>query len=290
MSDAANAPTKIAQLPNGMAVWAFGFENKLPDADPAEARMFRALALVDAPSDPGFAAMNKMERDEELSSIAATIGRAAYHRRRFIWVTEEAKRRSEHFEGRVFCDQIAKYIGFEAASALNSARSTLDLVYHLAQRRAGIQPEDVDSELTKNIKNATAKRHNLPEVALLRGAHAAWFDELNDYRNAAVHCGAQEKLGYYPIASMSSWSRDPRQNVMLVPDRTSLRKPQPGKSYPMRTRPHEWTYARAGRLEALVDDAYKGLKAYCTSIGTQWGGAIPPRGLRDPEGAMIVAP
>jgi hypothetical protein len=254
------------------------FKSALPVTDRDEARLFRVLASAPTPEKVR-GGIEADEWDEELSCLASTIERTAYHQRRFKWIVNEAHARSDAFGRRVIVDQIAKFIGFEAVACLGAARTFVDQVYYVAQRRAGIPSIDKDKETAKAIEQPKHRFHLLPEVVLLREGYLPWFKELNAYRNAALHVGSRESMGVHRPGAMSKFATKADTNVLLAPDRSSLGK-----------RPHEWSYKSGERLENVIARAADGLLRFALAVGRRWGGDLPAKGKRDVHDAVIVRP
>jgi hypothetical protein len=281
-STTAKAPVGFQRVP---------FKNALPIADAREARLFRLLG--DNPSKTKLSRLPHTEVNAETSSLATILMRAVYHRRRFKWIVVEANERYAAFSPKIVFDQIAKYIAFEAASYLNSARSFVDVVYHVARRRGGAALDEIplNDGVSNALRESTSPGHALPEVTILRNHHATWFSTLNGYRNAMIHIGGQEALGFHPVGSSSSQATDATGNVMLLPDLKSLRVEYldaKGKKKHRSTRPHEWRYREGVGLEDTIETVHAGLLKFARRIGESWGGAVPPAGSDELADAVVL--
>ena len=233
--------------------------------------------------------------DQELETLASTLMRATYHRRRFAWIVSEATARYEAHKSNIIFDQIAKYIAFEAAGVLGAARSFVDGVYYVARRRAGATLDEVDDvPISQAITNAQSVAYGLPELGVLRRQHLKWYEALNLYRNVLVHVGAGDSMAFFPAGVMLPAGVEPATNVMVVPDAESLKATiaaapgQKKKRATRTTRPHEWSYRRNTRLDTLVKDSYEGLLTFGRAIGTLWGSSIPARGETDWIDAVVL--
>lgn len=230
--------------------------------------MFRCL---DRDTRSKLGALDPDERSGLLFALTSTLMRALYHQSRFGHLVEAAQSRHDAFEGRVMFDSIGKFVLFEALSLLMATRTVVDQVFYIAGRRRGCSESDSDAltpNAALNVKNSQA--YALDEAAILRGDLRDWYEELNAYRNVVGHQGWRElNHTFFPRDDLRAEALDPTRNVMLVPDRGSMKA---------RNRHLAWTYAERVRLEDLVERIGAGLLRFAEQVGVLWGGSIPSAG------------
>jgi hypothetical protein len=213
------------------------------------------------------------ERDALFMSLAMTVTRACYHRKRFEQIINHLANRRIQAGGVASSDTCSRYAIIEASAFLVAARTIVDEVLYIAARRSSVSPKDAVSwevgpattcDLSKNPK------YNVDEVIRLRN-HLSWYKEMNEYRNVLVHRGWREQLGgYFPVGSTIPEAADPTRNDLLVPDRNSLSRVRRG---------HQWTYHQGTRLEDIIDRAGNGLVVFLDEVAKEsWGGAHPAPG------------
>lgn len=263
---------------------------ELPDGDLKLAWMLRLLG--DPPlggcAPTVLASIPDDERDALMCSLAATVTRARYGLERFertVRLLAERRRTA----GTLQFDTCAKSAVFEGASALAAMRSVIDEIVWIGARRTGKTPAEaaewkLETALRCDLSRPKTAHYDVEEVRLLR-ARLDWYDRLNKYRNALTHWGWRLQIGaYFPVDDESVEARDPRLNVMLVPDYTSLGRTR---------RAHQWTYSDRTRAETVVQQAWEGLAELVNEVGTRWGGSIPPDGTAPPgkrPHVLILAP
>lgn len=249
----------------------------LPDVDSDLARMLRVLG--DDPPAAGVAGLgDPAEREALFMSLATTLTRATYHRRRFEESISHLVERRTQVGATVSSDTCSKFPMFEASAFLTAARTVVDEVLFVAARRSGVPPTNATQWTVNAAMTCSLTRfpeYNVSEVLRLR-AHSAWYEEMNEYRNVLVHRGWREQLGgYYPEGMSLAEASDPSRNVLLMPDRSSL-----GRA----NRAHQWTYGDGTRLEHVVERSGDGLSAFLQDVAqTSWGGAVPARGTAPAE-------
>lgn len=239
----------------------------LPSTYLAEAGIFSFIGNFGTPP---VARLPERERHRLFSGLTSTLHRATYHKGRIDQYVTVAGARFTHHEGRAFGDSAAMCVLFEAPALLSAARSFVEEVIYVGARLAGGPPPDAHRRAEKELKGGGS----LPERKIL-GRHLAWFEELTEYRNALVHRGMMGRFGYAPVGATVVTADDPTFNVMLVPDRASIQKPN---------RPDAWTFNDGTRLETLLGDTWSGLLTFAREIGALWGRTIPP-GAVPPPGA-----
>jgi hypothetical protein len=277
--DATDEGTLVAALPDltdpvrrpHVEVRAVETKLDLPPTFLAEAAIFGTIANKGTPALAGLASS---EREALLGSLVNTLWRATYHKGRFEQYVMAAYARFEQFEGRVVGDSVAQCILFETQALLAAMRAFVEEVLYVGARRAGDGPATADRRSERELRDGGT----LPETLVL-DQRRAWFDELTDYRNALVHRGTLGQFGYVPPAVDVPHADDPTFNVMLVPDRASLRRPN---------RPDAWTFTAGGRLEVLVRGSWSELLAFAREVGACWGCAMP-EGLKVPPAALFAS-
>ena len=241
----------------------------VPNDDPFVLRMLRALG----DGTPELATIPKDEREVLMQALTAATTRALYRRHRFDHLLAASQSRWDMFGGQVFGDMLAKFVLFEATDALTAASTVVDEILYIAARRAGESQERADEWTATRALNANLSkttRFDVPEVRALQGAYRDWVEELRDYRNAMVHRGWREQIHtYFPVGCDRADARDPGRNVMLIPERASVRRPN---------RPHQWSFSNPERLERLVVRVLDGLLGYVDHVAHVWGGSIPAPG------------
>jgi hypothetical protein len=241
----------------------------LPDVDGDRSRMLRQLRLG-----TGLSALTAEENDALLLSLALTLERAHYHESRFEQIIALLDRRRRETGAFLTFDLFSQYALFEASAALGALRLGVDEVVFITARLRGIDPAEIQERWNVNdvITAGFDKRpeFDVSEVRALR-SRRNWYDTLNEYRNVLLHRGWRGPFAaYVPLHSPLPESTDPKQNVMLVPDRASLSG---------RTRAHQWKYKQAGRLETVVRDAVRGFDDLIDDVAmNSWGGAVPAAG------------
>jgi len=248
----------------------------LPPTFLGEAGIFGKLEHQGSPQ---LAMLIPREREMLMAALMNTLWRAAYHRGRFEQYVAAAHARFEHFEGRVMGDSVGQCILFETQALLTAMRAFVEEVLYVGARRAGDSQHAADGRAAQEARG----RGTLPEATVLE-SHRAWFVELTDYRNALVHRGTRSQFGYVPVAADLPQAADPTFNVMLVPDRASIARPN---------RPDSWTFAEGARLEVLVRGAWAGLLGFARDVGRTWGqalpeGAVPPKGSEHGSTLLVL--
>ena len=274
--DATDEGQIVAVLPNAadpiggphLEVRAVRTSLDLPATFLAEAAIFGTLNHQGSPQ---LAALVPHEREVLLGALVNTLWRATYHKGRFEQYVDAAYARFEHFQGRVMGDSVAQCILFETQALLAATRAFVEEVLYVGARRAGDPQQAADRRVDRELRGGGS----LAEAVVLEN-HRAWFDELTDYRNALVHRGTRGQFGYVPVAVDLPQAADPTFNVMLVPDRGSIARPN---------RPDSWTFAEGRRLEVLVRGTWTGLLTFAREVGMSWGCAIP-EGATPPPGAQ----
>lgn len=250
----------------GILFFRFPRPEGLPDVDTPRAAMIRNLA--DNKFDDKF---ETKEREYLFSSLAMTLCRALYHQKRFIDIIDLLNKRHEEVGCNPTYDLFAQYALFEASGVLGAIRLGIDEIVFIAARLEGVSANKADKYWKANkvmeVNLKEKPQFNIPVVRILQEQNN-WYRELNDYRNVLHHRGWHPQLGaYYPTKSNLPEACSPIHNVMLVPDRTSLKG---------RNRPHKWTYTDAYRLEYVVETAITGFEklidGVCINI---WGGSVP---------------
>ena len=276
-SDATDEGTLVATLPNPtdpaggphVEVRVVHTKLDLPPTFLTEAAIFGTIANQGTPALAGLASG---EREVVLGSLVNTLWRATYHKGRFEQYVKAAYARFEQFEGRVLGDSVAQCILFETQALLAAVRAFVEEVLYVGARRAGDVPAAIDRRIERDLRGGGT----LPETLIL-DRRRAWFDELTDYRNALMHRGTLGQFGYVPPAVDVPHADDPAFNVMLVPDRASIRRPN---------RPDSWTFTEGGRLEVLVRGSWSELLVFAREVGRCWGCALP-EGLNPPLAAQF---
>jgi len=238
----------------------------IPYTDTSEVRLVRLLE-----GNPALESIEEKERSHLVQSLAQTFARALYHRGRFDEIVASLVERSQTGLGWMAFDTLCPVALFEAAGVLGAVRVAIDEIIFLIGRRYGHSAATID-EKWKAAKvfscDALDKApFNVEEIWTLRDRRD-WQDRVNVYRNMLHHRGWREGLtAYFPREATHPEASDPSINVMLIPDRESLR----GTS-----RPHEWTYGERGRLEDLVAEATDGLRDVLLALATKCWQAEPP--------------
>lgn len=255
----------------------------LPDVETSRTKMILKLGVL-----PGLSALSTEEKDALFTSLSRTLSRSLYHQCRFNQVIQALNQRREQTGGCfITYDLFAQYTLFEAAAALGAIRLGIDEVIFITARLCGVSPEGIREKWTAEaIVRANLNKRpefNIPEVLALR-KRVDWYDELNQYRNVLYHRGWRTLHGgYFPLGSELPEATNPKHNIMLVPDRVSLR---------LNSRPHEWTYRVGERLEDVITRAIEGFEQLLDDVCMAcWGGTIPSEGTfpEDKYPNMIVS-
>ncbi len=219
-----------------------------------------------------------------LNSLANTICRATYHRRRFERVVQFCAARRAGL-GPVGYDATAHFAVYEAAGVLGASRSAVDEIMFVSARRAGesasgasrweASPAIFASVPRDPRATQRAAAYSQSDEVLSLRAERDWFAEMNAYRVAFTHHGWNPSIGaFYPAASPLPEASDPRYNVMLIPDPASLEGPTTRGR-----RSNAWTYVQQLRLEDLVVRVHDGLERVVQDIALRvWRMPVPPDG------------
>lgn len=244
----------------------------IPYTDTSEVRLVRLLE-----GNPALECIEEKERSHLVQSLAQTFARALYHRGRFDEIVASLVERSQTGLGWMAYDTLGPVALFEAAGVLGAVRVAIDELIFLIGRRHGHRAATIDSKWKAvdifSEADFDKSALDVEEVRVLRDRRD-WQDRVNVYRNMLHHRGWREGLGaYFPRDATHPEASDPSINVMLVPDRESLRGT---------TRPHKWTYSERGRLEDLVAESIDGLRDVVLAIATKcWNAALPTPGKWD---------
>lgn len=231
---------------------------EVPGLPPSRRSVARRFAVV-----PGEVSGDKGSLDDSawtasLTSISGQLERANYHSVRFREHVEIARGRREVLGGPVVSDPtVARAILCEAAGALAASRAVIDLVVRTCQLRAGLKPLKTSRLVLEEVE----AQFLTAAVRILR-ARAAWYDELNAYRNVMEHRGWQHNgFGYFEKADSAPEANSTFHNVCLLPDRDSLRAER---------LPHQWTYENRRWLPDLVSDVHEELNRISEEIADAW--------------------
>jgi hypothetical protein len=244
----------------------FDVPEGLPIVDTVRSRQ---LVQLGSSGLPVLNALGAKERDALFTSLAIMVKTADYHVKRFNSLLAAVNERRKTANALITCDFTVEYAVFEGAAALSAIRSAVDEIIFIGARLTGVSGKDIkDNWKTSKLMQAgfdKAPHFNVPEVNALR-VRFAWYDDLNEYRNAYRHRGCRDTMAaYFPVDSDFPEAKDGERNVMLLPDRPSLIG---------NTRADTWTYSKGVRLETLMETTVKIFEELLDElIGKVWGGA-----------------
>ncbi len=208
------------------------------------------------------AVLSPQEKGKLAATLAETLDRLTYLGQKFDAAVSILIERKRQVGGTITYDAFGSQLYDLLGYILTTARSFVDHVVYVSARLAGQSDSKADRWSVEDMKGA-----NTPEARILI-KHQSWFDLLNSYRNALVHRGQRNSFGgFFPRGCILAEAKNPRYNVMLLPDFNSIQRPN---------RPHQWTYNQGTRIEDLVAQISQGLDAFALEIGQEWGGYVPP--------------
>lgn len=225
------------------------------------------------------------ERHALVVSLAGTLSRAEYHRKRFLAARQTLDARRKNLPGEIFWDAAGQYVHFEMQAFCGAARMVADELVYIAARRAGVETrkaarkpwETADLVRGENVPAACATI----EIEILR-RDAAWFGTLNTYRNSVFHHGWRHGVGHADADDPRMSATNPAMNALLVPDQGSLIG---------RSKPFSWTYADGWTVDRVVSVIAEGLERVVSAIcNDAWGtpAPIPGKAPVDEHPNMIV--